>query len=157
MSTIPATPPARFFEDFTVGDTFYMPSRTVDDGHFAAQLVVSGDGNKTHYDREYCRARGFPDQLASGFQLVNLLSPGSGSFALGLDQSLMFLLDMTVKFLKPVFRNDTVQPMLKVAALDPGRTTGVVVLAASLVNQRGEPCLEATLRFLLRKRPPAGG
>lgn len=157
MPTIPATPEARYFEDFALGETFYMPSRTIDDGHFAAQLVVSGDGNKTHYDRDYCRKRGFPDQLASGFQLVNLLSPGSGSFALGLDQSLMFLLDMTVKFLKPVFRNDTVQPMLEVAALEPGRTTGVVVLKATLVKQRGEPCLEATLRFLLRRRPQAGG
>lgn len=153
MTTIPATPVARYFDDFTLGETFYMPSRTIDDGHFAAQLVVSGDGNKTHYDREYCRSRGFPDQLASGFQLVNLLSPGSGSFALGLDRSLMFLLDMTVTFMKPVFRNDTVQPVLRVAALEPGRTTGVVVLAASLVNQRGETNLESTLRFLIRKRP----
>jgi acyl dehydratase len=153
MPTIPATPATRYFEDFVLGETFYMPSRTIDDGHFAAQLVVSGDGNKTHYDRSYCQKRGFPDQLASGFQLINLLSPGAGSFALGLDQSLMFLLDMTVKFLKPVFRNDTVQPLIEVTALEPGRTTGVVVLKATLVNQRGESNLESTMRFLIRKRP----
>lgn len=153
MPAIPATPPDRYFEDFAVGETFYMPSRTLDDGHFAAQLVVSADANKTHYDRVHCQARGFPDQLASGFQLVNLLSPGAGSFALGLARSLVCLLDIAVTFLKPVFRNDTVQPTLRVDALTPGRTTGVVVLAATLVNQRGETNLEATLRFLLRKRP----
>ena len=28
--------PQRYFEDFVIGETFYIPSRTVTDGHFAA-------------------------------------------------------------------------------------------------------------------------
>jgi len=149
-----AEAPQRYFEDLAVGETFYMPSRTVDDGHFAAQMVVSGDNYRVHYDKEFCRSRGYPDQLASGFQLVNLISPGAGDFGTYLDDSLIGLLELTTRFRKPVFRGDTLRPALEVAALEPGKTTGVVVLRARLTNQRDELCLEGDLRFLLKKRAP---
>ncbi|MHA1114231.1 MAG: MaoC family dehydratase [Alphaproteobacteria bacterium] len=146
--------PHRYFEDFSVGEDFFMPSRTVDSSHFAAQMVVSGDSARMHYDKEFCRARGYPDQLASGFQITNLISPGAGDFGTYVDESLIGLLEVTTRFRNPVFRGDTLQPTVGVAALEPGRTTGVVVLRATLTNQRGETCMEGEMRFLLKKRDP---
>ena len=42
--------------------------------------------------------------------------------------------------------------MLQVTALEPGRTTGVVVLRSTLHNQRRELILEGMQKLLVRKR-----
>ena len=43
--------------------------------------------------------------------------------------------------------------MLEITALVPQRSTGVVTLAASVHNQRGELVLTGEQKMLLRKRP----
>ena len=40
--------PQRYFEDFKAGETFYIPSRTVPDGQFAAFQAASGDNHPIH-------------------------------------------------------------------------------------------------------------
>ena len=42
--------------------------------------------------------------------------------------------------------------MLEIAALTPQRSTGVVTLAATVHNQRGELVLSGEQKILLRKR-----
>ena len=46
----------RYFDDFRVGERFYIPSRTMTDALFAAFQLASGDNHPIHYDRPYCRA-----------------------------------------------------------------------------------------------------
>jgi acyl dehydratase len=41
-------PESKFFEDLKVGDSFYIPSRTVTDANFAAFQTVSGDNHPIH-------------------------------------------------------------------------------------------------------------
>ena len=43
--------------------------------------------------------------------------------------------------------------MLEIPALSPQRSTGVVTLAATVHNQRGELVLSGEQKILLRKRP----
>ena len=61
----------RYFEEMKVGETFYLPSRTLSDANFAAFQTVSGDNHPIHYDLEYCRRQGHPGLLAHGFRQVN--------------------------------------------------------------------------------------
>ena len=58
--------PSRYFEDFVLGEAFYIPSRTVTEAQFLAFQAASGDNHPIHYDREYCRRHGYPDLLAHG-------------------------------------------------------------------------------------------
>ena len=43
----------------------------------------------------------------------------------------------------------------KITALEPGRTTGVVVMRVTVHNQAGELVMEGEHRYLLRRKRPA--
>lgn len=142
----------RYFEDFKLGETFAMPSRTVTDAHFLAFQAASGDNHPIHYDREYCRRHGHKDILAHGYQVVIQTAPGAGIFPHLVEESLMGFIEQSSRFLKPVYSGDTLYPMLEVAELKPQRTTGVLTLRNTIHNQDGDLVLEGTQKFLLRKR-----
>ena len=62
--------PSRYFEDFALGESFYIPSRTVTEAQFLAFQAASGANQPIHYDREFCRRRGHPDLLAHGYPVL---------------------------------------------------------------------------------------
>lgn len=64
----------RWFDDLQVGESFYIPSRTMTDALFAAFQLASADNHPIHYDREYCRTHGHRDLLAHGL-LVTAAAP----------------------------------------------------------------------------------
>src|SRR5580692_12257831 len=99
-------PEQRWFEDFSLGERFVIPSRTMTSAVFAAFQTASGDTHPVHYDVEYCRARGMPDLLAHGFQTLIHTAPGAGLFPYLVEESLIGLLEQSSRFLKPVFADD---------------------------------------------------
>jgi len=147
----------RYFEDMVLGETFYLPSRTLTDANFAAFQTVSGDNHPIHYDREYCRAQGHPQLLAHGFQVLCQTAAGAGLFPHIVGEALIGFIEQSSRFLKPVYCGDTVYPMLTVAALTPQRSTGVVVIASSVHNQRDELVMTGEQKYLLRRRNIAAG
>jgi acyl dehydratase len=146
-------PEQRWFEDFTLGERFVIPSRTMTPAVFVAFQAASGDTHPVHYDAEYCRARGMPNLLAHGFQTLVHTAPGAGLFPYMVEQSLVGFLEQSSRFLKPVFAGDTIYPALEVTDLKPGRSTGVVTLRSTVFNQRRELVLEGVQKFLIRRRP----
>ena len=145
---------SKYFEEFKIGDQFYIPSRTVTSAHFSAFQAASGDDHPLHYDVEYCRAKDYPELLAHGFQTLILTAPGAGDFPYICEDSLIGFIDQSSKFLKPVFRGDTLYPELTVSRLKEGNNTGVVTLASTIHNQKDELCLTGEMNFLLKKRNP---
>ena len=145
-------PESKFFEDLRIGDSFYIPSRTVTDANFAAFQTVSGDNHPIHYDIEYCRERGHPGPLAHGFQVLCFTAAGAGTFAHVIGGSLIGFIEQSSKFLKPVYSGDTLYPALTIAALTPQCTTGVVTVAVTVHNQKSELVLSGEQKYLLKKR-----
>ena len=143
----------RWFEDFSLGERFVLPSRTQTSAIFAAFQTASGDTHPIHYDVEYCRARGMPDLLAHGFQTLIHPAPGAGLFPFLVEASLVGFLEQSSRFLKPVYAGDTLYAALEVKELTPGRTTGVVTLRSTVHNQKTELVLEGMQKFLIRRRP----
>jgi acyl dehydratase len=72
------------------------------------------------------------------------------------EDSMKGFIDQSSRFLKPVIAGDTLRCTLEVAELVPGRTTGVVAMRSSVVNQRGELVMDGTQRYLLKRRVPLG-
>ena len=70
-----------------------------------------------------------------------------------LEDSLIGLIEHSAKFLKPVYRGDTVYPALEIIDLAPKNTTGVITLRTTVHNQRRELVLEGEQKMLVRKRP----
>ena len=148
------TVPQRGFEDFSIGEKFYAPSRTHSDALFYAFQLASGDNAPIHYDIEYCRSRGHPGLMAHGFQTLIQTAPGATGLAQQMEDALVGFLDQSSRFLKPVYSGDTLYPELEVVGLERQRTTGVMTLRSRVLNQRSEVVLEGELRFLLRLREP---
>jgi acyl dehydratase len=144
---------SRYFKDFQLGETFYIPSRTVTEAQFLAFQAASGDNHPIHYDREFCRRHGHRDLLAHGYQVLIQTAAGAGQFPFLVEESLMGFIEQSSRFLKPVYAGDTLYPRLEVCELKPQRTTGVLTLRSTIHNQRGELVLEGLQKYLLKKRP----
>lgn len=144
--------PQRWFEDFTLGEIFNLPSRTMTEAIFLAFEAASGDNHPIHYNVEFCRAHGMPHMLAHGFQVAIQTVAGAGMFPFMVEESLKAFLDQSSRFLAPVFVGDTLYPSLTVAKLEPQNTTGILTMASSVRNQKGVVVLDGTQRYLLRKR-----
>jgi acyl dehydratase len=144
----------RWFEDFRTGEIFRLPSRTMSDAHFLAFQAASGDNHPVHYDREYCRAQGMPDMLAHGFQVLIQTAAGAGLFPHQVEDSLMGFIEQSSRFLKGVYAGDTLYSALEITELLPQRSTGVIVMRATVHNQRGELVLDGMHKYLIRKRHP---
>ena len=145
--------PTRWFEDFGVGEKFWIPSRTLNDALFAAFQLASGDNDPIHYDVEYGRARGQPHMLAHGLQVMVQTAAGAGVFPHLVRESLVAMLDASAKFVAPVYCGDTVYPLLEIIELKTQRSTGVLRMRATVHNQRSELVLEGEHAYLIRKRP----
>ena len=145
-------PVSLYFEDLEVGTRYYIPSRTLGEANFAAFQMASADNHPIHYDIEYCRARGYPNLLAHGFQVLIQTAAGAGALAHVMSDSLVAFLEQSSKFLAPVYAGDTVYPELEIIELRPQRTTGVVTVRSTVHNQRRERVLEGTQSYLVRRR-----
>ncbi len=145
----------RYFEDLALGETFYIPSRTMTDALFAAFQLASGDNHPIHYDVEYCRAQGHDGLLAHGYQVLIQTAAGAGIFPHVIGESLIGFIEQSSRFLLPVLAGDTLYPELRIAEMKPQRTTGVVTVATTVHNQRSELVLDGMQKYLLKKRPPA--
>ena len=142
----------KYFEDLALGEQFYIPSRTLGEANFAAFQTASGDNHPIHYDVEYCRARGHQDLLAHGFQVLIQTAAGAGIFPHVIGDALIGFIEQSSRFLKPVYAGDTVYPMLTITDLKAQRSTGVVTVASTVHNQRGELVLEGEQKYLIRRR-----
>ena len=145
--------PSRYFEDFALGEAFYIPSRTVTEAQFLAFQAASGDNHPVHYDVEYCRAHGLPGMLAHGFQVAIQTCAGAGLFPHMVEESLKGFIEQSSRFLHPVLLGDTLYPLLEVDELTPQRSTGILGLRSTVHNQHGVQVLEGRHRYLLRRRP----
>src|SRR5215813_12633702 len=146
---------SRYFDDLTVGERFYIPSRTMTEALFAAFQLASADNHPIHYDRVYCQAHGHRDLLAHGLLVTAQAAAGAGMFPHVIGDSLIAFLDQSSRFLRPVYVGDTLYPWLTITELVSGRTTGVVVMRATIHNQDGELVMEGKHRYLLRRKVPS--
>ena len=148
---------SRYFEDFSLGERFVLPSRTLAEAHFVAFQAASGDNHPIHYDRPYCQSRGHPDLLAHGYQVLIQTAAGAGLFPHLVEDSLKGFIEQRSRFLAPVYAGDTVYPALTVSRLQEQRTTGVITLVSSVHNQHGTLVLEGEQVYLISRRRAASG
>jgi acyl dehydratase len=142
--------PLRGFRELRVGEVFNIPSRTLTDANFAAFQTVSLDNHPIHYDAEYCKALGHPGPLAHGLQVLSFTAAGAGLFPHVIGEGLIGFIEVNARFLKPAYPGDTLYPALAITELVPQRTTGIVVMRATVHNQKSELILDGTHRYLMK-------
>ena len=90
--------------------------------------------------------------LAHGMQILIQSAAGAGTFPQQTADSLMGMLEVSGRILKPVYEGDTLYPLLTVADIKPQNTTGVLVLTAEIWNQDSTKVFEGSHSYLIRKR-----
>ncbi|HSG90337.1 MAG TPA: MaoC/PaaZ C-terminal domain-containing protein [Pseudomonadales bacterium] len=144
---------SRYLEDFEIGETFYIPSRTIGDAEATAFRTASGDTHPLHYDTQYARERGFPNVLAHPLQILLYTTPGASDFSYLIEDTLVTFIGQSSRFVKPAFRGDSLYPELKVLRAEPEGPNGRLTLATTVMNQRAELVLEGEMTFLIKRRP----
>jgi acyl dehydratase len=142
--------PLRRFEELRLGEIFRNPSRTLTQANFAAFQTVSCDNHPIHYDEEYCHRLGHPGPLAHGLQVLAFTAAGAGLFPHVIGETLIGFIEVSAKFLKPVYPGDTLYPALQIVELTAQRTTGIVAMRASVHNQHGDLVLDGVHKYLMR-------
>jgi len=145
----------RYFEDFTVGERFRSPSRTLTDAHFLFFAGMTGDAHPIHYDDEYGRRTRFGRRLTHGLLLTALTAVGASTLAPLIEDSIVAFVEQSSRFLAPAFIGDTITPEHEIVALERKRSAGFLILRVTLRNQRGETVLEGEHRYLIAYRPQA--
>ena len=143
---------SKYFEDFSIGDKYLLPSRTQTSGIFSMFQAASGDNDPIHYDIEFCKKRGHPEMLAHGLQVFIQTAAGAGSFPSEVRDSLIGLIEVYGKMLKPVYREDTLYPELLVSKLISQKTTGIIEMKATVNNQKKILVFEGYHKYLIKKK-----
>ena len=142
----------KYFDDFSIGDTYILPSRTQTSGIFSMFQAASGDNDPIHYDVEYCKKRGHPNMLAHGLQVFIQTAAGAGTFPNEVKDSLIGLIEVSGKMLKPVYREDTLYPELVITKLTSQNTTGIIEMEAVIFNQKKILVFRGFHKYLIKKK-----
>ena len=152
MSIIHKSIVSKYFEDFSIGDNYQLPSRTQTSAIFSMFQAASGDNDPIHYDKEFCKKRGHSEMLAHGMQVLIQTAAGAGSFPSEVRDSLLGLIEVSGKMLKPVYREDTLYPELVVSKLISQNTTGIIEMKALVNNQNNILVFEGFHKYLVKKK-----
>ena len=143
-----------YYEDISIGQEVCTDSHTVTEKDILMFAEVTRDCHPLHTDPEYCKKTKYGKPIAHGLfglSLIEGLKSETGSYkqtsiaSLGWDE---------VRFLKPIFANDTVFAkyifLKKRKSRKPGR--GIVTEKVQLLNQKNDIVIEGNHTTLLISR-----
>lgn len=140
-----------FYEDFEVGKTYCTKGRTITESDLIRFSEISGVHSPLHTDEEYCRNTVYKKRIAHGPLILSVSNGLVGALNL-YDDSLVGLLQIEWKFMKPVFIGDTVKVtetvVEKKETSSPDR--GIVIFGRQIYNQHDEEVQTGRLVALIR-------
>jgi acyl dehydratase len=142
---------AGYYEELDVGSVFESAGRTITESYVLQFAMLSGDWHPLHTDAEYAARSRFGERISHG---MLTLAATTGLMTLSADAVQAFYGMDKVRFLRPVRFGDTIRAKTeiaaKVASPDGG---GRVDVDVTVVNQRDEPVMAATMKFVVSSRP----
>jgi acyl dehydratase len=142
----------QFFEDYEIGFTRLSTGRTITEADIVLHAGQTGDFFPHHMDKEWCATQDFKERIAHG---TLVFSVGIGMTATTINPRAMSYGYDRVRFIKPVFINDTITVTATINEKrdHPKRTGhGIVAEAIEIANQRGETVLVCEHLYLVQRR-----
>lgn len=147
------------FEDYTVGEKFTSPSRTITEADIVNFAMITGDWHPIHVNVEYAKKSAFGERIAHGMLTLTLGSAlcmwmGPNTYA---PKSFIAFIAMDgIKISVPTKIGDTLTWEGTVAGLEPkSKGRGVITYECAIKNQRGETCLVYVHKMLVGMRAKA--
>ncbi len=146
-----------FFEEFKIGTARETVGRTITEADVVLHAGQTGDFYPHHMDEEWCKTQPFGHRMAHG---TLVFSVGVGMTAGVINPRAMSYGYDRLRFVRPVFLNDTIRVRVSVKELrEDGKRPkhGIVVEALEVVNQRSETVLVAEHLLLVERREAKTG
>ena len=146
-------PARRYFEEIEVGESYESPGRTMTETDIVLFAGISGDFNIIHTDAEYMKTSIFGERIAHGL-LGLAVQSGLLTRAMKPFATVAFV-GLRWKFKGPIKIGDTIRVRATVSGKKETSTPdrGLVTLARTVVNQRGEVVQEGETDLLVERRP----
>src|SRR5512137_2996243 len=145
-----------YFEDYSVGEKFVSPGRTITEADIVMFSAFTGDWHPLHTNVEYAKQTPFKERIAHG---MLVLTVGSALvFRLGayvaLPKSFIAFYGMeNVRFTGPVKIGDTIRCEVKIKRLSEKDAKRGIIEAENIIkNQRNEDVIVYTTKILVGRR-----
>jgi acyl dehydratase len=145
---------AKYFEEFSVGEKYTSPARTVTEADIVFFAGLSGDYNPLHTDSEFAKDTVFGEKIAHGLLGLSILTGLCSRLGIFDGTAIAFLGIEKWKFIKPIFANDTIH--FEMTIVDKRETSkpdrGIIFREFTLYNQRNEVIQQGTLPIMVKRR-----
>jgi acyl dehydratase len=145
------------FEDYTVGEVFVSPGRTITETDIVLFAAFTGDWHPVHTDTEYAAKTPFGERIAHG--MLTLCVGTSLLFRLGpyvvVPKKFIAFYGMeSVRFTAPVKIGDTIHCEMKIKSLTEKDTRIGIVEAENVIkNQKGKDVIVYSTKILVERKP----
>jgi len=146
-----------YFEDYSVGEKFQSPARTITETDINIFAMLTGDWHPIHTNIEFAKKSVFGERIAHG--MLSLCIGSALVFRLGpyvaLPKSFIAFYGMdSVRFTGPVKISDTIYCEVQIEKLESkDDKTGIILSKNFIKNQRDENVVVYTTRALVGKKP----
>lgn len=142
----------RLFDEFSVGQRFETPSRTITEADIGTFAGLTGDYNPVHTDEVFATATGFGGRIAHGPMGIGIAFGLAARLDL-IDGTVVALLGVTWDFKAPMRPGSTIRALIEVVETrnvsNPAH--GLLGLSIVLVDEANKPLQEGSARLLMRK------
>jgi len=143
----------RYFDEFSVGQEFTTPARTITNADIINFSGVTGDFNPVHTDDEFAKAGPFGERIAHGPMLVGMTFGLLSRINL-FDGTIIALRNIAWSFNGPVRIGDTVHVVATVKQCKAGTThvdRGFAEFELDILNQNDECVQKGTAGVILMR------
>jgi len=154
LPKMPVGPNARYFEDFSIGDTFTTQGRTFTPADGLFWSMFSGDMNPMHVDDDFAKKYSvFGGLFPPGLAVVGIASGLNERLGLFAGTGLA-MTKQTINYRKPVLPGETFYNVLKVLSLTPHpkRPAGTVEFGYEITKTDGVVAVDGSWNIFLATR-----
>jgi acyl dehydratase len=143
----------RYFEEFTEGEEFTTPSRTVTEADIVNFACLSGDFNPLHIDEEFAKKTMFGGRIAHGLLGLAIYTGLMHQLDLVPGTVLAFM-GLNWRFTGPIRAGDTITGKIKVKEKKETKKAdrGIINFEGWIINQRGERVEEGELTLMMARK-----
>ena len=144
----------RYLDDFTPGQRFETPRRTITETDIVNFAALTGDWNPVHTDQVFAEASPFAERIAHGPMCIGMAFGLLSRLDL-FDGSVMALRAVEWSFEAPVRMGDTVHVVAKVLEVSPHPAQtdrGRLSVQVTYLNQRSEAVSRGRFTVVIARR-----
>jgi len=142
---------AKYFEEIEIGERHVSHGRTVSESDVYRYAGLEGHYGELHTNKEKMKDSEFGGRIAHGVLLVVLTNGFMTKLPFHHSVVALYGLD-TVRFVEPVFIDDTVHLEAEVVDKEPkGDERGIVTYNCELINQDGEVVMVLKWLYMIHR------